>query len=221
MSKRAATGQPRGASKAKKPMLKKQKTNLRFQPNTVKAGPEKKEHIGALPANAGVVANVTFSAATLLNALQQGATAQTRIGRKVANKSLYVRYSMALQATSTGGSPIRILIVYDKQTNGVAPAITDVLFANDFNSPNNLNNSDRFITLIDEITDVISVQNNYSIAKTIFRKIGLETLYKDTTVGDVTDIISGGIFAFLAQDSAIAVAVPQCLSLTRLRFVDN
>lgn len=222
MSKRPRpTSTPKKHEKKQPPIKKTKSSNLMFQSNTLKKGPEKKEKVGALNGTAGAFGATTFTAATLLNALQQGATAVTREGRKVDLKSLYVRYSVALSATSTGGSPVRILIVYDKQTNGATPAITDVLLANDFHSPNNLNNADRFITLVDEITDVVSVNNNFSVSGAIYRKLGLETVFKDTSVGDVTDIISGGIFAFLAQNSAVGVANIQCISLTRVRFTDQ
>lgn len=195
--------------------------SLVFQANTVKNTPELKEHLGALPTAMGAFGATTFSSGQLLNALHQGATAATRIGRKVALRSILVRYSVALAPTSTGGSPARILIVYDKQANGAAPAITDILIGNDFHAPNNLNNSDRFITLFDEISEPISTQNNYSASKVLYRKLGLETIYKDSDAGDITDIITGSIYAFVANNSAIGVATGAVASITRIRFNDQ
>lgn len=195
--------------------------SLLFQPNTVRSGPEAKDHVFVLPAALGAFGATTFSAGTLLNALGQGTTAVTRLGRKVQLKSLYIRYSIALAPTSTGGSPARILVVYDKQANGAAPLITDILLANDFHSPNNLNNSDRFITIFDEITEPVSVQNNYSISGKLYKKLGLETVYKDTSAGDITDIATGSIYAFVANNSGIGVANGAVASYTRLRFLDN
>lgn len=200
----------------------KRQPSMVFQKNTLKAGPEAKELLHALPANLGVVGAVTFTAATLLNAATVGNDGQNNhVARKIAMKSIFVRYSCSLAATSVGGSPARILIVYDKQTNGATPAITDVLIGNDFNAPMNLDNADRFIVLMDEITDPVSVQNNYSVAKTRYKKIGLETVYASgANAGTVADIKTGGVFAFIAQTGGITVAVGSVLSLTRIKFTD-
>jgi hypothetical protein len=194
---------------------------LVFQANTVRRTTEQKDHLATLPPAVGVVAAATFSAGTLLNALFQGVTAGTRLGRKIAMRSILIHYSIALSSTSVGGTPARIMVVYDKQSNGIAPLITDILTFNDFNAPNNLNNSDRFITLFNEITDPISTQNNFSIAKILYRKLGLEVVYKDTSNGDITDIATGAIYAFIAQTSAVTVVTPACLSFTRIRYEDN
>ena len=48
-------------------------------------------------------AAATASTGVLLNALVPGTTAQTRIGRQVTLKSLYLRADATLAATSTGG----------------------------------------------------------------------------------------------------------------------
>lgn len=194
--------------------------SLVFQPNTIRGGPEQKEHVVALPAAMGNFGATTFSAATLLNGLHQGATAATRIGRKITMKSLLIRYSIALAPTSVGGSPARILVVYDKQPNLLTAAITDILLANDFHSPNNLNNSDRFITVFDHISEPISTQNNYSVSGVLYKKLGLETMYKDTDNGDITDITTGSLLAFVACNSGITIATGAVGSLTRMRFID-
>jgi len=44
----------------------------------------------------------------------------------------------------------RLLILYDKQTNGALPATGDVVNTTDFHAPLNLANSDRFVTVFDK-----------------------------------------------------------------------
>ena len=97
-----------------------------------------------------------FTASELLNGITTGATATTRIGRKINLKSLYLRYTVGLTASSTGGCQFRILVVYDKQTNGNTATITDILLSDEFKAPNNLSYRDRFVVLADELTDPIS-----------------------------------------------------------------
>lgn len=195
--------------------------SLVYQQNTVPSrGSEKKEIVAALPTAAGVVNSTTFSAGTLLNHTAQGTGATNRLGRKIALHSILVRYSLSLAPTSVGGSPCRILIVFDKQSNGVAPAITDILLSNDFHSPMNLNNTDRFIIIFDEMTEPVAVSGNYSVSKNLYRKLGLEVQYKDTSNNDITDFASGSIYAFVAQNSAVTTAAGAIASLTRIRFSD-
>jgi len=167
-----------------------------------------------------VFATAAFNGPILLNGLVPGSGADQRIGRKVTIKSLLLKYSFNLGATSTGGSPCRILVVYDKQANAVAPNITDVLLADAFNSPNNLSNRDRFVTLVDQITDNISVQWNFSIGGSIFKKLNLETMFNAGTAGSIGDITSGSILIFAAQAGNIGTASPGLIFRSRIRYQD-
>jgi hypothetical protein len=162
----------------------------------------------------------TFSAGTLLNGLVPGSAATERIGRKVTIKSFYLRFSWRLAATSVGGSPLRILVVYDKQANAVIPGIADILLADDFNSPNNLSNRDRFITISDYITPPVSVQGEFAIAGTIFKNLNLETVFNTGTAGTVGDITTGSIYLFVAQVGSITIATGDFFARSRIRYTD-
>ena len=81
---------------------------------------------------------------TVLNDVAQGTTAITRLGRKILMKSVLVQGTL----TNSSGQG-RILIVYDRQANGAAPAATDVLTSNTIMAIQNLDNRDRFIILAD------------------------------------------------------------------------
>lgn len=162
----------------------------------------------------------TFSTPVLLNGVQQGSDATARIGRKTIMKSLLLRYTWNLGSTSTGGSPVRILIVYDKQANAAAPAITDLLLADTFISQNNLNNRDRFVVLCDVITEPISANGNGSIGGTIYKKINLETMFNAGTAGTIADITSGSVYLFVAQTANIGTANASFNWRSRIRFED-
>lgn len=165
--------------------------------------------------------SIAFSGtASLLNGMIPGSTASTRIGRKVTIKSLLLRYSNVLAATSTGGGQLRLLIVYDKQANATAPAITDILLADEFNSPNNLSNRDRFVTIADLITDGVAVGDNFSEAGVIYKKLNLETLFNAGVAGTVGDITTGSIHFFIAQSGGIGVAAANFDGSARIRYTD-
>lgn len=162
----------------------------------------------------------TFSAAVLLNGLANGSDASTRIGRKITMKSLLFRHSWIMGPTSTGGSPIRILIVYDKQANATAPAITDILLTDNFNAPNNLSNRDRFLTICDVITDNIATGANFSASDVIYKKINLETMFNAGSAGTIGDITSGSVYLFIAQNGGIGTATASYSYRARVRYTD-
>lgn len=166
------------------------------------------------------IALATWTAPQLLNGLANGSDASTRIGRKVTLKSVLVRASVALAPTSVGGSPIRILVVYDKQANATAPAVTDILLADAFTSQNNLSNRDRFVTIFDQVTTPVSVQNNFSNEHTMFKRINMETMFNAGSAGTVGDITSGSVYLLFCQNSGISVAAPTMIYRTRVRYTD-
>lgn len=162
----------------------------------------------------------TFAGAVLLNGLVPGSTATTRIGRKVIMKSLLIRYRYLTQATTVGGSPIRLMIVYDKQANATAPTILDVLEQDQFTSPNNLSNRDRFVTLCDNLSVPLSQNGNQGLGEVIYKPLNLETMFNDGVAGTIGDITSGSVYLFAAQNGGISVAGPITEWDVRIRYSD-
>lgn len=155
-----------------------------------------------------------------INGLLPGNDYNNRIGRKVVWSKLLLRYHWRLGATSTGGSPCRVLIVYDKQTNAATPLIAEVLSVDGYNGYNNLNSRDRFVTLMDFMTAPISAQGEACVTGIESRKINLETIFNSGTAGTVADINTGGIFMWISQTGGIATAAPEFQCRTRLRYLD-
>lgn len=162
----------------------------------------------------------TFSAAQLLNGCVQGTEATQRVGRRINLKSLYMRYTGELNATTTGSSPYRVLVVYDKQTNAAAPLITDVLLADSFHAPNNLSNRDRFVTLVDHVTVTMDNDGPSTVADVIYRKINLETMFNTGNAGTVGDITSGSIYIFVAQCGKLIALAPSFVYRSRIKYTD-
>lgn len=168
--------------------------------------------------------SAAFTAGTLLNGMANGSDASTRIGRKVNIKSLLIRWTFASATTTTWDSPIRILVVYDKQANAAAPAITDVLLTDNFASQNNLSNRDRFVTLVDFVTPV-SIGGGSggclsSYGGVIFKKLNLETMFNAGSAGTIGDITSGSIYYFAAQTGSALVANLVQNTKVRVRYTD-
>jgi len=156
----------------------------------------------------------------LLNGTAQGTDATERVGRKILLKSLLIRGSFSLASTSTGGSPLRVLVVFDKQTNAAAFGVTDALLNNEFESPNNLSNRDRFITICDQLVDPVSAGGDYSRQFVVYKKLNLETMCNSGSSGAVGDITSGSMYVLFAQDGQIATTAPTVKWQSRVRFED-
>lgn len=137
---------------------------IRYGQYTQSRGGEVKS-VDILGPAGGAQAAFTLNATEQLTALPLitiGSSSWNRIGRKVALKSLHIR--AFLQQTGNAVVPglnwYRILVVYDKQTNGALPTISDILKdqrngATDqpvtaVTSGINLNNRERFEILMDE-----------------------------------------------------------------------
>lgn len=95
---------------------------------------------------------LTAGTVTLLNGVAQGTDFTDRIGRKINIKSIHMKYY--IQAYNNVDVPlgdiIRVMLVWDYQTNGALAAVTDVLTSADVLSGVNLTNRERFKILYDK-----------------------------------------------------------------------
>lgn len=158
----------------------------------------------------------------LLNGVTQGTSATTRLGRRTTMKSIYIRINVALAATTAGASPLRYMVVYDKQTNATAPAATDILVADAIVNPNNLSNSRRFVTLMDWVTpDGIGVGGPVSANHTFYKKLNLPVEYNVGVAGNQADIQTGSVYVLVYQNGGLITAAPTQAFFSRIRFSDN
>lgn len=164
----------------------------------------------ATPANSNA-----FTTPVVLNAMLQGTTVGTRIGRKATFRSFQYRMHFSGSTGASGNAnAMRVLCVFDKQPNGALAAVTDILITNTFVSPLNLNNSDRFIVISDKVHQAVS---NGPTTGECYKKMSLETMY-GTNAGTIADINSGAILIMVAQTGAASVTYNL---YPRLRFTDS
>jgi len=176
------------------------------------------------PAN--YVADTTGSV-TLLNGIATGTDFTDRIGRKIRMKSFYIRGVVRPIDATIGNTLARLIIVYDMQTNGAAPAITDVLKSASPSSQLNMNNRDRFRILIDKqypigATSDVATQS-FAGSPTVhqikkYKKLNLEVLFNGTT-NAVGSIATGSIYMITIGDQ-VANNGGQFNVSTRIRFED-
>jgi len=173
----------------------------------------------------------------------QGAGIPNRIGNKISLKSLRIRGS--LEVTGNGGSPppqnARFMVIYDRQVNGVYPALNSILAdvssanvitAGDFLSSINPSFYDRYIVLCDKIfilgsnplnsTDQGPTDLKCFVLDEFIKLKGLEVVFTSSTVGGpIADVTTGTLYMIGWSDAANGNEPYYMNIKTRLRFYDN
>lgn len=166
-----------------------------------------------------VVAAQTTATVALLNGSGIGSDDFNHVGRKTLMKSIQWRFTGHLAPTTTGSSAIRMLIIYDKQANGVAPTTTQVVVADSIENPMQLDYSERFVVLVDEIIECVGTQGPQAFYTKGYRKINLPCEFIGTG-GTITSIGTGSIYSYVWQDGGLITASPATQLYTRIRFID-
>lgn len=211
-------------------VMAQQRANLRSQvrfggfasPST--SGELKFTDVGVTTSALGVAsaAFTTPGPTFLLNGLVPDSTATGRIGRKVVMKSLLFRAELRLATTSTQGGYMRYIIVYDRQSNATAPAVTDILLADACTSPMNLSNKDRFQILAEGVSNVVSVNGDYCSSHIdVYKKLDHPVQFNAGVAGTIGDIQTGAVYVIFAQNGSIGTAAPSAVWRSRIRYSDN
>lgn len=153
--------------------------------------------------------------------LQQGTTAESRIGENIKLVSLYLKMWLSISNAATN-TAIRVMIVEDKQCNGTTFILSDLLEhvgspTQQVVSPLNLNNKYRFKIHFDKVY-ILSINGNRGLFIDYFKSLEEMIRYKSNN-GDVTDLASKNFYLVYMSNEAVNVAgVPYQF---RFRFVDN
>lgn len=231
------------ANKKRKAPAKKRTSGYRIPATLTSKGAEKKAV--DIPSTTTNFVN-TGAVFVVLNPVQQGSAYYNRIGSRIELSSLHLRGIIDPNADKANVVPFdigRIIIFYDRQTNGALPTQTALLqtvsqtgaATNVGLSEINLDNRDRFLVIRDYqvffpetdntgISRYVNTQskegnNEYSINMHIKLK-GLQTMYKSSS-NPITagDIATGGLF--IGFISHATTADRACTWTARLRYKDN
>lgn len=182
-----------------------------------------------------------------INAVTVGAGAWNRIGRRITLKSLYLQgfftSNLAAIAAASIAQNVRIMIIYDKQSNGTLPVIGDVLrdqinnLGTDWSvlcqtSGLNMNNRDRFEIILDKrfmlpgvtATGGAGVFGGGDQTHTVeeFRNLkGREVQFRsDTVPSTIADIAAGSLIMITFGDRP-NTASPWLLTFScRIKYTD-
>lgn len=179
--------------------------------------------------NSGVITSPTF------NLIDLGTGEQNRIGRKVTVKRIQIRGTLqnrSQEDPAMTSNKFRVIVYQDKQCNGAAATVTDILDSADVDSFRNLQNSQRFRILSDKfyVSNIKGGGQNSAGTKTwgeeykhfkVFIKCNIPLEFGTTSPPTIADLRSNnlGILAIVEEDQA--ANTPRIGYLTRLRYSDN
>lgn len=158
----------------------------------------------------------------VLNPIAQGNGFNNRIGNKIVMKSLHVRAN--IKKTSAGPGEARVIVVYDRQANGLQPTFNAV-FANELAT--NLCYPDpsffsRFEIIIDKRMTLVQGADNNGISFDEFRILNHEVMYNGTGGVVYNNIITGSLTLFFCSNDTLngGLTPYEVQWTTRIRYYD-
>lgn len=159
---------------------------------------------------------------TLLNGMAPGTTGSDRIGRRIRICSFQIRLVFQNDTASTF-SHCRMILFMDKQANGAAPAITDLLTSASPQAMLNLDNARRFRVLYDK--DFVLIGNSTSPSNSVegkrityYRKTNIMTVYNSGSAGTIGDIETNSLYCLLIGSAASGTGDSACAGFIRIRY---
>ena len=161
--------------------------------------------------------------------IPQGITESTRIGRKCTLRSISIQGRFRLPNATAANSTtdrVRLIIYVDKQTNGVAAGVTDILTTAAINSYYNLSNQGRFVILCDKSVAVSATcesgdgtTNTYGevhINLYEYYELNLPIEYSSVS-GAITEITSNNVGVIAITDQGLITVI----YTGRTRYTDD
>lgn len=166
--------------------------------------------------------NIAWAGFTWVNNVGQGAGVGQRIGQQVNIISVKIDMDIVATATTPNHS-VRILLVRDMATNGVAPALQDILSAPGLDpylsaGINNINKG-RFFIMYDQY---VNISSSTSLQKhvQIYKKGMWPTVYR-LNGGTIADFQSGTMFLIAMRGTGFGVGDTVIRNaIARIRFVE-
>jgi multidrug transporter EmrE-like cation transporter len=187
---------------------------------------------------------------TCINGIAEGADYYQRVGRNVSMKSIYVNLLFRIQEddnnlnlaaatqydsttttynTQIGMGFVRVLVVYDLQTNGAMPDISTILYQNaqngsgvetagtaDVTSFMNLNYRDRFKIIMDKKISLNAFGSTGTYVLKKYKKLSTGVTY-NSGIGGIGSINTGAVYMLIFGQGASDV---YGYGRTRIRFTD-
>lgn len=144
-----------------------------------------------------------------VNRVGLGANDYQRIGNSIKMLRLGIR-GCILPSTENVAvdiyNDVRMLVIYDKQANGAAPILAQILtYPTDVNSPRHPDYTDRYVTLADKSFLIYNKAGQYYNGNKF--RLNIKKTLKTQFGGDgntIADITHGSIYVIFLSDSQVA-----------------
>lgn len=177
------------------------------------------KNIDTTVADTAIPATDALQGPVLINGSAQGTGNTQHAGRKLTLRSVQFRFHTGLVAgqAALNQSAMRVIIIYDRNPQGVAPALADIFDPlQSFIAIQNLGNSDRFLMIMDRVFEPTSATSqNYGEG---YRKISLEQNFTGAGA-TIASISQGALWLIYGWVGAAAAGVVNFQ--TRVRFTDS
>lgn len=166
----------------------------------------------------------TAGSLILLNGMQLGTTASTRVGQNITIRSVECRVINRVTAGTGVDQTHRFGLYVDKQCNGVALTGVDLLNAATIYGLRNLNNRSRFKCLLDKFivlnaTGEPGAEKYWHLYLKFKRPIVVQ--YNGGNAGTIADINSNSMYIYLIGSQAPGATAGTQTGYYRIRYTDQ
>lgn len=163
----------------------------------------------------------TMPGAILINGMTSGSSIDQRVGREITMRSIQFQY--VVRANTAGvDQQTRVVLVYDRQTNGGAPAFNDVFDYTNCTSVRRLENRKRFKVLYDRTHVVNAIgEPGAQVARRFYRRLRHPVTFNSGNTGLVGDITTGSVYLLFISTQAAGTNAALIDFQTRIRYSDN
>lgn len=164
-------------------------------------------------------------AVVLLNGCARGDDISERVGRQITMKSIELKGVSYVTAGTGIDQSVRAMVVYDRQTNGSALTIAQVLdqtAGNPSYQLRNLENRRRFTVLMDRRIDLNASGESGSTKQwQFYRRLNHPVTFNSGDAGTVADITTGSVYLITVGNVAAGATAGGCLVYSRIRYDDK
>lgn len=158
---------------------------------------------------------------TLLNGCSQGDNLNNRDGRQIFIQSIQIKFRAEFNAAAATAQPVRFILFYDKQSNGAAPAVSELLdtaTAGAVDALRLLTTRKRFKILADRRYYVAQNAGPGGIVDDIYLKKPITVQYNANNTGGITDITTNSLYYLMTSDEP--ANAPFAGFFSRVRFTE-
>lgn len=162
----------------------------------------------------------------LINKVAEGTGINQRVGRKIQLGTFSMKYTIT-SAANFSSAAMRIMVIYDKQSNGTLFTSTDIFQQSGYPATAyyNLNNRDRFLVLKDIKLSINPISSSQTSKYTGSFGLNLKMLPStyNTTTGIYQAVTTGALFLVIissADNTGADNTKPHTEYFWRLRYYD-